>query len=80
MGEGSRMEKTLVVTDARGNELSNEKRRQLGRLRRAHSRGRWRSKAERNLARGLTDVRRVASSLDLPDSVRDQACRLFRTA
>lgn len=37
-------------TDARGNDLSSKKRKQLGRLRREHSHGRWRTKAERNLA------------------------------
>ena len=67
-------------TDGNGNTLSGAKRRQLGRLRREHSRGRWRSKAERNLAHGLTETRRVASALDLPQSIRDQACTLFRSA
>ncbi len=35
---------------------------------------------ERNLAHGLGDVRRIASVLELSDSVRDQACQLFRSA
>ena len=67
-------------TDAKGNELSGEKRRRLARMRREQTRGRWRSKAERNLAHGLGEVRRLASTLELSDSVRDQACQLFRTA
>jgi len=46
-------------------------------MRREQTRGRWRSKAERNLAHGLGEVRRLASSLELADSVRDQACQLF---
>ncbi|RZV05105.1 transcription initiation factor TFIIIB Brf1 subunit/transcription initiation factor TFIIB [Natrinema hispanicum] len=41
------------------------------------TRGRWRSKAERNLAPRLGEVRRLASALEYSDSVRDQACQLF---
>jgi len=67
-------------TDAKGNELSGKKRQQLARMRREQARGRWRSKAERNLAHGLGEVRRLASTLELPESVRDQACQLFRSA
>lgn len=48
--------------DARGNPLSGRKRRQVGRMRREQSRGRWRSKAERNLAHGLSETHRVASA------------------
>ncbi|QLH80006.1 transcription initiation factor IIB family protein [Halosimplex rubrum] len=67
-------------TDAKGNKLSGQKRRRLARMRREQTRGRWRSKAERNLAHGLGEVRRLASALELSDSVRDQACQLFRSA
>ncbi|MFQ3293192.1 MAG: transcription initiation factor TFIIB [Natrialbaceae archaeon] len=67
-------------TDANGNALSGRKRRQVGRMRREQSRGRWRSKAEQNLAHGLAETQRVASVLDLPESIRDQACHLFRSA
>ena len=49
-------------------------------MRREQTRGRWRSKAERNLAHGLGEVRRLTSALELSDSVRDQACQLFRSA
>lgn len=49
-------------------------------MRRERTRGRWRSKAERNLAHRLGEVRRLASTLELSDSVRDQACQLFRSA
>ncbi len=66
--------------DANGNAVSSRKRRQLGRLKREHARGRWRSKAERNLAHGLSETRRVVSALALPQSIRDQACALFRSA
>ena len=67
-------------TDANGNTLSGDKRRQLHRLRREQRRGRWRSKWEQNLARGLGEVRRIASCLELGDGVRNQACQLFRSA
>ncbi|PSP38454.1 transcription initiation factor IIB [Halobacteriales archaeon QH_7_65_31] len=67
-------------TDAKENELSGQKRQQLARRRREQSRGRWRSKAERNLVHGLGEVRRLASALELSNSVRDQACQLFRSA
>ncbi|MFD1648000.1 transcription initiation factor IIB family protein [Haloarchaeobius litoreus] len=67
-------------TDAKGNEISWQKRRRLTRMRGEQTRGRWRSKAERNLAHGLGEVRRLASALELSDSVRDQPCQLFRSA
>ena len=66
--------------DANGNELSEQKRQRLSRMRREQNRGRFQSKAERNLAHGLGEVRRIASVLELSDSVRDQACQLFRSA
>ena len=67
-------------TDGKGNELSGQKRRRLARMRREQTRGRWRSKAEQNLAHGLGEVRRLASAFGLSDSVRNQACQLFRSA
>lgn len=66
--------------DANGNTLSGRKRRQLGRLRRQQSRGRWRSTAERNLAHGLGETRRVADGVDLAESMIEQACMVFRRA
>ena len=66
--------------DSKGKALSGRKRRQLGRLRVQHSRGRWQTKAERNLAHGLSEVRRVVSALECSDTIRDNACRLFRRA
>ncbi|QCS44657.1 transcription initiation factor IIB family protein [Natrinema versiforme] len=66
--------------DANGNTLSSRKRRHLNRLRREQSRARWQSKAERNLAYGLSEIRRIVASLGLAQSIRNQACSLFRTA
>jgi transcription initiation factor TFIIB len=67
-------------TDANGNELSGQKRRRLTRMRREQTRGRFQSKAERNLAHGLSEVRRISSALELSETIRDQACQLFRSA
>ncbi|GAB7011348.1 transcription initiation factor IIB family protein [Halorubrum trueperi] len=67
-------------TDANGNSLSEQKRRRLFRMRREQTRGRFQSKAERNLAHGLSEVRRISSALELSETIRDQACQLFRSA
>jgi transcription initiation factor TFIIB len=66
--------------DANGNDLSGSKRRRLGRMRRLQSRGRFQSKAERNLAHGLGEVRRIVSALELSESIRDRSCEIFRSA
>ncbi|AQL42270.1 transcription initiation factor IIB [Halorientalis sp. IM1011] len=66
--------------DARGNTLSARKRRQLARLRREHRRGKWQSKAERNLGHGCTEIARMVAALGLDRSIREQASTLFRTA
>jgi len=66
--------------DGNGNTLSAKKQRQLNRLRREHSRAQWRSKAERNLATGLSEIARITTDLELADSLQEQASSLFRTA
>ena len=67
-------------TDANGSELSGRKRHQVARMRREQKRGRFQSKSERNLAHGLGEVRRIVSALELSETIRDQACQLFRSA
>lgn len=67
-------------TDAHGTELTGRKRTQLARLRREQARGRFQSKAERDLAHGLSEVRRIASGLGVADSTWNQAYQLFRSA
>lgn len=66
--------------DGKGRALSGRKRTQLGRLRREHRRARFRSKAERNLAHGLSDIRRLADRVACSRATRDRACVLFRRA
>ncbi|WP_256548201.1 transcription initiation factor IIB [Natronosalvus rutilus] len=66
--------------DGRGNVLPGRKRSQLNRLRREHRRSQWRSKRERNLRYSLGEVRRIVSALELPDSLCEQTCMLFRRA
>ena len=66
--------------NSHGNTLPGRKRRHLNRLRREHRRSQWRSKRERNLAYGLGEACRLVSALGLSDSLREQACTLFRQA
>jgi transcription initiation factor TFIIB len=66
--------------DAYGRAVSAKKRRQLSRLRREQKRARVGSKAGRNQISGFVEIRRMTSALGLGDSVRDQACQLFRSA
>ena len=66
--------------DGKGCTLSGKKRRQLSRLRREHTRATWRTTAERNLGHGLGEIRRMAGSLGVADSIVEQACALFRRA
>lgn len=67
-------------SDANGNRISGQKRRRLVRMRREQRRGQFQSKAERILAHGFGEVRRLTSALDLSTSIREQACTLFRSA
>jgi transcription initiation factor TFIIB len=49
-------------------------------MRREHNRARISSKAERNQVYAFTEIKRIVSSLSLPESVREQACALFESA
>ena len=60
--------------------LTGRKRRQVARMRREHNRARIPSKSDRNQVYGFTEIRRLVSSLSLPESVRDRACTLFESA
>lgn len=63
-----------------GSDLGGERSRQLVRMRRQHNRARVSTKAERNKVYAYTEIKRLASSLDLPECVRAQACALFDSA
>jgi transcription initiation factor TFIIB len=63
-----------------GSEVSGRRQRQLLRMRQQHNRARFSSKADRNRLYAFTAIRRLTSSLSLPGSIRDQACRLFESA
>jgi len=63
-----------------GSEVSGSRQRQLVRMRRQHNQARLSSKSERNKMYAYTEIRRLVSSLSLPDSVRDQSCALFDSA
>ena len=49
----------------------------LSRMRREHNRAQIRTKAERNRVYAFTEIRRICSALELPRSVREQACVVF---
>lgn len=66
--------------DAKGNTLSNRKRRRVHRLRREHGRARYRTKRERNLAHACGEIARMVSALDLTRSRREEASVIFRRA
>ena len=66
--------------DATGNPLSSRKRAQIGRLRTQHKRGRWRTKAERNLAFACGEITRMTGALELPDSICEEASHVYRRA
>lgn len=66
--------------DGQGQSLPGKKRAQLSRLRRRHSRARWGSKAERNLAQACAELKRLMGALDLPWSICEEACLIYRRA
>ncbi|UPV75228.1 transcription initiation factor IIB family protein [Halorussus limi] len=66
--------------EAASGQFAGRKRRRLARMRREHSRSRFRSKAEQILAHGLGEIRRLTSALGLSKALGEQACSLFRSA
>lgn len=67
-------------TDGAGNTLAGSTQQKFRRLREHQRRGKLSSKRDQNLAHGFGEVRRVTSALDLSQSLRNQACELFRSA
>ncbi|WP_122089474.1 transcription initiation factor IIB [Halalkalicoccus subterraneus] len=62
------------------NRATGRKRRLYARIRKYNKRSQCGSKADRNQRDVFMQIRRLTSALSLPDSVRDQACDLFRSA
>jgi len=66
--------------DGHGRELPAATRTRLRRLRRWNRRARFESKADQNLAHGLSEIRRIGGALGLGESIQGEAGRLFREA
>lgn len=64
--------------DARGNKLSSETREQMYRLIRWHKRAAVSNSVQRNLSIALTELRRIASYLNIPNSLVEKAAVLYR--
>jgi transcription initiation factor TFIIB len=76
----SRHDRGLSTEIGRSTRLKGRKRRQMARLRKQHNRARISSKRERNQVYAFTEIRRLVSTLSLPEQVRDHACSLVRSA
>jgi len=66
--------------DGGDSQFSAAKQRRLHRQRREHSRAQFDSKQERNEMYGLAEIRRLHGALDMPKSMWERACELFRAA
>jgi transcription initiation factor TFIIB len=66
--------------DAYGRDIGSKKRSQMNRLRRWQERIRTKDAGERNLQFALSEIDRMSSALDLPESVREVASVLYRRA
>ncbi len=66
--------------DAMGKSIPSTKRLQLARMRRLHQRTTFGSGAQRNLARAITEIHRVATALGVPRQVAERGIRLYRNA
>lgn len=66
--------------DAKGQQLSSRKTEQMNRLRRWQTRIKTERKGERNLQFALTEIHRMASALELPDTTRKVAASFYREA
>lgn len=66
--------------DAQGRHLTPDKRLLMARMRRLHQRSTYRSGAARNLAAAITEIRRMASVMDMGQYVTEQAIRIYRRA
>ena len=76
----SRHDKGLSTEIGRSTRVKGRKRRRLARMRRQHNRARIATKRDRNQVYAFTEIRRLTSSLSLPERIRDHACSLFDSA
>ena len=69
-------------TDGKGNQLDGATQRRLHRLRKQHTRARIPTRVARNRMEANTEIQRLCGpgALDLPRSLCEQACALFRSA
>lgn len=67
-------------TDAHGRRVGNNALPQLKRMQKWDRRSKFRRGVERNLATALSEIRRMASTLDVPKSVQEVAGRYYRGA
>ncbi len=66
--------------DHAGAPIKGDFRRRLNRLRRQQQRTRIRNSTERNLVQALYELQRLASRMDLSESIREQAAYIYRKA
>ncbi len=66
--------------DASGKRLELRRRLEMQRLRRWQTRTRIQTSIERNLAQAMNELDRLASQLNLPRNVREEAARIYREA
>lgn len=76
----SRHDRGLSTEIGHSTRLGGRKRRRIARMRRQHRRARISTKIERNQVYAFTEIQRLTSQLELPESVRDRACVLFESA
>lgn len=76
----SRHDRGLSTEIGRSTRVKGRKRQRLARMRTQHSRAQISSKRERNQVYAFTEIKRLTSELGLPETVRDQACTLFKSA
>ena len=71
---------TIGYGNGQSRRLTGRTRRRFARLRRHHSRAQVRGKIERNRVYGFSEIHRLTATLDLPESLKERACRLFAAA
>ena len=76
----SRHDRGLSTEIGHSTRLKGRKRRRVARMRRQHNRARIPTKRDRNQVYGFTEIQRLTSRLELPDSLSEQACVLFESA